>query len=72
MNKTVYYIGIAITAAGFLFLVFREMTNHSISVGAVGGVIAAVVVVGCIFIGFSDKENEQDNSPRSLKVKEHL
>jgi uncharacterized protein involved in response to NO len=60
MNRGLYYAGIAIAAAAFIFLVFREITNHSLSVGAVGGIIAAVVVVGCIFMGFSTEEKPKD------------
>jgi uncharacterized protein involved in response to NO len=60
MNKALYYAGIAMASAAFIFLVLREMTNHSLSVGAVGGLIAAVIVGGCILMGFSSGEKEQD------------
>ncbi|GEM_PF-3483481 len=55
MAKATYYGGIAVMSAGFLFLVFREYLNHHISSGAVGGAIAAVIVVGAILIAFADE-----------------
>ncbi|MGI0101309.1 MAG: hypothetical protein ACREA7_01795 [Nitrosotalea sp.] len=59
-NRAKYYLGIAVAGAAFLFLVFREATNHSISVGAVGGVVAAGIFGGCIIIGFSSEKKEQE------------
>lgn len=59
MNKPLYYGGIGVAAAGFSFLIFREITNHSISAGVVGGLIAAAVVVGCILMGFADGSKKQ-------------
>ncbi|MDE1830496.1 MAG: hypothetical protein KGI25_09255 [Thaumarchaeota archaeon] len=53
MNKAMYYIGLGIAAAAFLSLVFIEKINHSVE-GIVGGLIAAVVIGGCILVAFSD------------------
>ncbi|MGI0088616.1 MAG: hypothetical protein ACREBI_11760 [Nitrosotalea sp.] len=58
-----YYVGIAVAGAAFLFLVFREAMNHA-AVGVVGGIVAAGVVGGCVIIGFSSEKKEQEKTSR--------
>ena len=54
MAKPAYYGGIGIMGGLFLLLVLLEHAYQGISSGAVGGAIAAGIVVGGIIIAFSD------------------
>ncbi|MDE1765240.1 MAG: hypothetical protein KGI27_03080 [Thaumarchaeota archaeon] len=64
MNKATYYAGIGIASAAFLFLIFTEMKWHA-EPGVVGGLIAAVIVGGCILMAFSDKIEKTDKMSKT-------
>lgn len=67
MAKPKYFAGIGIASAAFLFLIFRELTNKTISAGVVGFAIAGVIVGGCLLIAFS----EDLKRPSSLSQNRH-